>query len=122
MDFVECIRVSEEGAKTGLCTKEDGPPAIFCARIILRIRIAKDPPAQRDELFLFSWSYKDFRHSKNKAGYAPASPKSLLSRLDFGNEDLKRTDGQSARRLGGERSLGAGENDAQFFAFDLFEA
>ena len=53
MDFIEDLRVGEEGAETGFGAEQNRPPAIFGARIVLWIGITKDPPAEGDELFGF---------------------------------------------------------------------
>jgi len=45
MDFIEDIRVSEKGIKAGFCAEVNCPAAIFDAREICSIGIAKDPTA-----------------------------------------------------------------------------
>jgi len=49
MDFVENIRVGQERAEAGLGAEVDRPAAIFSTRKILRVGIAEDPSAERDE-------------------------------------------------------------------------
>lgn len=53
MDFVEDIRVGKEGTKARFGAEKNRPPAISGARIVLRVGVAEDPSAQRDELFVF---------------------------------------------------------------------
>ena len=53
MDFVEEIWVGEERAEAGFGAEQDRPPAIFGARIVLRIGIAENTPTEGDELFGF---------------------------------------------------------------------
>ena len=43
-------------------------------------------------------------------------------RLYFRDEDLKRVDPQSMGRFGGADALGAGKQDLQILAFELFAA
>lgn len=49
MDFIENIRVSLKRAEAGICAEQNRPSAIFDPRIILRVGVAKDPPAERDK-------------------------------------------------------------------------
>ena len=49
MYFVEDLRVSEERAQAGFRAEVDRPSMILGAWIILRVGIAEDPPAERDE-------------------------------------------------------------------------
>lgn len=50
MDFVENIRVSEERTEAGLGAEVDRLVAILSAWKIGGIGVAKDPPAEGDEL------------------------------------------------------------------------
>ncbi len=49
MDFIEYFRVGQEGAEAGFGAEVDRPSVIFGAREILRIGVAEDPSAERDE-------------------------------------------------------------------------
>lgn len=53
MDFIEHIRVGKECAETRFGTEEDLPSAVGGTRIILRISVAENSPAEGDELFMF---------------------------------------------------------------------
>lgn len=55
MHFVEQVWLGTERAQTGVGAKEDDPPAIVKARIVVRIGVAEDPPTQGDELFVLIW-------------------------------------------------------------------
>lgn len=118
MDFVEDIRVGKERTETRFGAEEDRPPAIGCTWIILRVGIAKDPPAEGDELFVFFWLRNRPGHVEVRRNAIP--PHGNL--LHFRNEDLIRTDRQSAGRFVGVQPFGAREQDAQFFSLDLFDA
>ena len=56
MNLIENIRVSSECAEAGLGAKINHPAAIFDARKIGRVRVAEDPPAERDETRVLCWS------------------------------------------------------------------
>lgn len=64
MDFIEQIRVGEERAQARFGAEQNGPPAIFGAWIIGRIRIAEDSSTQSDKLLMFLEFGNRFRHSK----------------------------------------------------------
>lgn len=49
MDFVEEIRVGEEGTQAGVGTEIDRPAAILDAREVCRIGIAEDSSAEGNE-------------------------------------------------------------------------
>ena len=51
MHFVEQVRVGQKGAETRVCAKVDRPSLVFGAWEISWISVAKDTPAQGDELF-----------------------------------------------------------------------
>jgi hypothetical protein len=53
MDFVENLRVGEEGAETGFGAKVDRPATILDSREVCRIGVAKDAPAQGNEAWIF---------------------------------------------------------------------
>jgi hypothetical protein len=53
MDFIEDIRVGEECAEAGLRAEVDGPAAVLGAREIGWISVAKNPPAEGDEVWVF---------------------------------------------------------------------
>ena len=64
MHFIENIRVREKCTQARFGTEQDRLPAIGGAWIVLRIGIAEDPPAKRDELFMFfAWRNRS-RHFK----------------------------------------------------------
>lgn len=52
MDFVKQILIRQKRAKTGVRAEIDRPPFVFGTREIGRICVAKNAPAQGDELFL----------------------------------------------------------------------
>ncbi len=49
MNFVEDVRIRQKRAEAGLGTEIDRPSAIFDAWKILRVRILKLAPAERNE-------------------------------------------------------------------------
>jgi hypothetical protein len=49
MHFVKQIRISQKRLETGYGAEVDCSAAIFCLRKILRVCIAENPPAKRDE-------------------------------------------------------------------------
>ncbi len=49
MDFIEDFRVGKECTQAGVGAEVDNSASIFDAREILRVCIAEDPPAERDE-------------------------------------------------------------------------
>jgi hypothetical protein len=53
MDFIKHIRVSQKCAKAGLGAEIDCPAAVFDVRKISGVSIAKDPPAEVDQTWLF---------------------------------------------------------------------
>lgn len=62
MDFVENIRVGQESAETGLGAEVDRAAAVFDARKVRRIGVAKDAPAEGDKRRAFFGSTKDCCH------------------------------------------------------------
>lgn len=50
MDFVENIRIGEEGAEAGVGAEQDRPSAVFGAGEVGRVRVAEDASTQGDEL------------------------------------------------------------------------
>lgn len=60
MDFIEQIRVGQERAKARIGAKQDRPTAIFGARVICRVGVAENPPAEGDE---FPWVMLLLSHS-----------------------------------------------------------
>ena len=101
MDFVEDVRVSQEGAETGFRAKINRPATIFNAREISRIRIAEFSAAKGDEAWILLLSRRLFRHLKNHnikaAGTAACTQEELFN---FRNEDFEWIDGQSTRGFG----------------------
>ena len=55
MDFIEHLRVGQEGAETGFGAEIEGPDAILDAWKISWIRVAKFSPTQGDEERIFLW-------------------------------------------------------------------
>lgn len=53
MDFIKDVGVGKKCTQAGFGAEQNCPPAIFGARIVLRIRITKNPSAQSDKLFVF---------------------------------------------------------------------
>ena len=53
MDFVENVRVGEEGAETGFGAKIYRPAAIFDSREVCRIGVAEDAPAEGNKTWIF---------------------------------------------------------------------
>ena len=57
VNFIEYIRVSFERAEAGFGAEINCPAAIFDAREIRRVGIAKDASAQRNEAFGYRFSH-----------------------------------------------------------------
>ena len=62
MDFIEDVRVSEERAEAGFGAEIDRPAAIFKAREIGRIRVAKFSTTKGDEARRLLLFWRMFRH------------------------------------------------------------
>ena len=82
MGFIEDIRVGEERAETGLGAEIDRPAAIFEARKIGGIGVAKYPPAEGDKA-------RKFLLLKGQMAYL------YCFGLHFRDENFKRIDRQS---------------------------
>ena len=52
MDFVENIRMGEEGAETGFGAEIDGASTVFDSREVCRIRVAEYTSAKGDEAWM----------------------------------------------------------------------
>ncbi len=71
MDFVEQIRVGQEGAETGVRAEIDYPPFVSGTREIGRIGVAEDAPTQGDELFFsFGGTFRLLHRMNPAAGTA----------------------------------------------------
>ena len=85
MDFIEDIRIREEGAKTRFRAQIDRPAAVFHARKIRRICIAEFSPAEGDktwELLLFRGICIHNYQSLAKVGLAkPSQQRKTFTRL-----------------------------------------
>ena len=59
MDFIKYVRVRLECAETRLSAKQDHSSAIFGARVIGRVSVSENTPAQGDELIgtMFNFYY-----------------------------------------------------------------
>ena len=62
MNFIEDIRLGQEGAQAGIGTEQYRPAAVCGARIILRIGVTEDPSAQGNELLVFLVLRNRFGH------------------------------------------------------------
>ena len=104
MDSIEDLRVSQERTETEIGAKIDRPAAILDAREIGWVRITEFSSAQGDEARIFLLIQSMFRHLKNHNVQAAEdgglSITKLFFSLNFCDENLKRADNQSARRLG----------------------
>ena len=63
MDFVENIRVGDEGAETGFRAEIDRPAAIFDPREVSWIGVAEYTPAKGDEAWMFLLFERFERHT-----------------------------------------------------------
>jgi len=111
MDFVENIRVGEEGAETGIGAEIERAAAVLGSREVCWIGFAEDTPAESDEpgmLLLFQWMYLH--------GWVGTGVRRL--RLDLRNENLKRIDRQILWWFGRLEAFGAGEQDLEIMTFD----
>ena len=103
MDPIKYVWVGQERALSGLGAEIDRPAAIFGARIVGRVRIAKDPSSEGDEAVAF------FAWGRLLTCPAQAGDKPTLRLLNFRNQDFKGTDCQSAWRLCNLQAFGAGK-------------
>ena len=72
MDFVEQIRVGQEGAETRFRAEIDYPPFVFGTREIGRIGVAIDAPAESNKLLTSLGETFRFLHSMDPAAETAA--------------------------------------------------
>ena len=107
MDFVEDIRIGEEGTEAGFCAEIDRPAVILDAREIRGVRIAELSPAEGDETWeLFLLQGICIHNYQNLAKVWSAKPSgqrktfARLYLLHFRDENFEGADRQSIGRLG----------------------